>query len=134
MPPPPDVLSGYLAQLHQQAAAASAEAEERRRLRNEIEKKKLELELAGLNSPTPPARRSIDTYEAQIADWFNRLPPEARKAPRSMEEFINLLYGRTPGRKAHAPDVSRVLQRMGWVRRRIWQTDGEGRRIWLLPK
>ena len=133
MLPPPDVIRDYFDQMYQQAAAASAKDEERRRLRNEIETKKLQLELANMNSPAPQARRSIDTYEQQITAWFNRLPPDARKAPRSMEELINLLIGRTPGFRAHAPDVSRALQRMGWLRHRIWQSDGEGRRIWLPP-
>jgi hypothetical protein len=124
----------YLQQLQQEAAEAAAEGEERRRLRKEIETKKLQLELASL-SDTPkviaPKRRPVDTYEAQITEWFNRLPPEARSAPRTMEEFINLLDGRTPGMRAHAPDVSRVLSRLGWVRKRIWKSDGEGRRTWI---
>lgn len=141
MPPPPDVQHNstltYMQQLRAQAAIGNAEADERRRLRNEIEKRKLEMELASL-SATPktvvPKHRSVDTYEAQITEWFNRLPPEARKAPRTMEEFINMLVGRTPGMRAHAPDVSRVLRwRLGWVRKRIWSADGEGRRVWVPP-
>ncbi len=139
MTPPPDVMrdhTTYMQQLRQVAAEANAEADERRRLRNEIEKRKLELELAAL-SATPktvvPKRRAIDTYEAQITEWFSRLPPGARSAPRTMVEFITLLEGRTPGMRAHAPDVSRMLSRLGWVRRRIWQADGEGRRVWFPP-
>jgi hypothetical protein len=138
-PPPPDVMrdhTTYMQQLRQVAAEANAEADERRRLRNEIEKRKLEMELASL-SATPKTvvhkRRSVDTYEAQITEWFSRLPPAARSAPRTMAEFINLLDGRTPGMKAHAPDVSQILFRLGWVRRRIWKADGEGRRVWTPP-
>jgi len=127
----------YMQQLRQVAAQANAEADERRRLKNEIERRKLEMELAGV-SATPksvaPKRRSIDTYEAQINEWFSRLPPAARAAPRTMAEFINLLDGRTPGMRAHAPDVSRILSRLGWVRRRSWASDGEGRRLWWPPR
>jgi hypothetical protein len=134
-PPPPAGIPSYLTQLHAHSAAIAADAEERRRLRNEIELKKLQLELANLSSPaasTQSKRRPLDFYEQQITAWFNRLPPDARKAPRTMEEFLNLLQGRTLGMRAHAPDVSRVLQRMGWVRKRIWKADGEGRRVWML--
>lgn len=140
MPPPPDVQRDstltYMQSLREQAAIGIAEADERRHLRNQIEKRKLELELASLSAmpkAVVPKHRSVDTYEAQITEWFNRLPPEARKAPRTMEEFINMLVGRTPGMRAHAPDVSRVLLRLGWVRRRIWKADGEGRRVWMPP-
>jgi hypothetical protein len=133
-PPPPGAIASFVAQIHQQTAAATAEADERRRLRNEIERRKLELELARLNSPAPQARRPIDTYEQQITEWFNQLPPEARKAPRTMEEFINILEGRTTGMRAHPGEVSRVLRRMRWVRRRCWKSDGEGHRIWLPPR
>jgi hypothetical protein len=139
--PPPDVMHdhtiSYMQHLRAQAAIGNAEADERRRLRNEIEKRKLEIELASL-SATPktvvPQRRPVDTYEAQITEWFSRLPPAARAAPRTMAEFINMLDGRTPGMRAHAPDVSRILRgRLGWVRKRIWSADGEGRRVWMPP-
>jgi hypothetical protein len=140
MPPPPDVdrhsTLTYMQQLREQVARSNAEGNEHRRLKNEIARRKLELELAAL-SATPktvvPKRRSVDTYEAQITEWFSRLPPAARVAPRTMAEFINLLDGRTPGMRAHAPDVSRILSRLGWVRRRIWKADGEGRRVWVPP-
>lgn len=139
-PPPPDadrdITISFMQQLRQQSAIANAEADERRHLRNQIEKRKLEMELASLSAmpkTVVPQRRSVDTYQAQITEWFSRLPPAARAAPRTMAEFINLLDGRTPGMRAHAPDVSRVLSRLGWVRRRIWKADGEGRRVWLPP-
>lgn len=132
-PPPGDAVRDYLAVMYHQAAEANAEAEERRRLRNEIERKKLELELAQLNSGGNPVTRSLDSYEQQITEWFNRLPPEARKAPRTMEEFLNLLIGRTSGMRAHPGEVARVLRRLGWGRQRRWKVDGEGRRVWVPP-
>lgn len=135
-PPPPDVQRSAMQTYLDWARQESAKHDEQRRLRKEIELKKLQMELAGL-SETPktvrPKRRSIDTYEAQITEWFNRLPPDARNAPRTMAEFINLLEGRTPGMRAHAPDVSRILVRLHWIRKRIWHADGEGRRVWLPP-
>lgn len=134
--PPPDVSRNaqptYLDSLRQ----PDAQGEECQRLQNEIELKRLHLELASLSaSPVPvrPKRRPVSIYEAQITEWFNRLPPDARAAPRTMAEFVNMLEGRTPGMKAHAPDVSRILSRLSWVRKRIWKADGEGRRLWLPP-
>jgi hypothetical protein len=139
-PPPPDVagsyIKTYLEQTRQHAAAAVAEGEERRRLRKEIETRKLQLELASLSStpkPILPKRKPGNTYEAQITEWLRRLPPAARNAPRTMAEFINMLDGRTQGMAAHAPDVSRILMQLGWVRKRIWSADGEGRRVWIPP-
>jgi hypothetical protein len=119
--------------LHRDMAQRAAEYDEHRRLKREIEKRKLELELAGLSSPTKPTqptRRPLDFYEQQITAWFNRLPPEARAAPRTMEEFLNLLQGRTPGMRPHAPDLSRVLSSLGWIRKRNWKSDGAGVRLW----
>jgi len=135
-PPPPDVQHNGLQTYLDWARRESAQHDEHRRLKREIELKKLQMELAGLAETPKPVRskrRSIDTYEAQITEWFDRLPPAARAAPRTMAEFINLLEGRTPGMRAHAPDVSRVLSRLSWVRKRVWRADGEGRRVWLPP-
>jgi hypothetical protein len=136
MPPPPDAAHDYLEYFRRNMAQRQSEGEELRRLKREIEKKKLEAELAGLSVPTKPPqpkRQSLDYYADQIAAWFNRLPPEARKAPRTMEEFVNLLVGRTPGMRAHGGDVSRVLRQMGWLRRRSWEADGQGTRLWWPP-
>lgn len=137
MPPPPadfgrDQTLSYM----QRLCAHSAEHEEILRLKRELELKKLRTELADLSSATtpPPAKRKPqDFYAQQITAWFKRLPPEARNAPRTMEEFINLLQGRTPGMRAHAPEVSKALSGLGWVRRRDWKADGEGRRLWWPP-
>jgi hypothetical protein len=134
MSPPPEEKSSYLEMIQRDSAQRCAEFEEIRRLKHEITLRNMKIDLANLSvtpRPMAPKRKPLDFYEAQITEWFNRLPPTARAAHRTMQEFINLLEGRTPGMRAHAPDVSRVLQRMGWVRRRIWQRDGEGRRVWL---
>lgn len=137
MPPPPANTGSYLEMINRDMAARHAEQDEVRRLRREIEVKKLQMELADLSAPTKPTqpqRRPLDFYEQQITAWFNRLPPAARSAPRSMEDFINLLQGRTPGMRAHAPDVSRVLSGMGWVRRRSWRSDSSSARLWWPPQ
>jgi hypothetical protein len=137
MTPPPDVLRDPTLSYMQQLRARSAEHDEHRRLKREIELKKLQMELASLSAPTKltqPQRRSLDYYADQIQAWFSRLPPEARKAPRTMEEFINLLQGRTPGMRGFAPDVSRVLCGMGWVRRRSWRSDSSSARLWWPPQ
>ena len=133
MSPPPEEKSSYLEMIQRDSAQRCAEFEEIRRLKHEIALKNLQMEIASLSAtpkPVPPKRRPIDTYEQQITAWFNRLPPEARKAPRSMEEFINLLEGRTPGMRAHAPDVSRTLIRLGWHKCRIWSANSQSRRVW----
>ncbi len=131
-PPPPGECQTELTSFAARLQQACTDYNEHRRLLKEIDRIKLQMQLAILSSsPTQPQRQPIDTYEQQITAWFNRLPPEARKAPRTMEELIRLLVGRTPGMNAHAGDVSRVLVKMGWTRRRIWDTAGEGRRIWF---
>lgn len=130
-------MRSYLQQIHLSMQDRQAQQDELRRLRNEIEKRKLERDLAELNSPvkklTRPERQTIDTYEVQLNEWYNRLPAEARRAPRTMVEFVNLLTGRTPGMNAHPADVSRILRRLGWTRKRNWKADGEGCRVWWPP-
>jgi len=134
MPPPPDASRAFLESLQRDITRRNAEHEELRQIRRAIEKKKLEAELAGLSltKPPQPKRQSLDYYAEQITAWFNRLPPEARKAPRTMEELLNLLQGRTPGMRAHAPEVSSVLRQLGWLRKRCWHWD-DGRRLWWPP-
>ena len=136
MPPPPADTASYMQMLHRDMRQRADEADEMRSLKREIELKKLQMELAGLSSPTKPrqpTRRPLDFYEQQITAWLNRLPPEVRRVPRMMEDFINMLEGRTPDMRAHAPDVSRVLISAGWKRKRHWKSDGEGRRLWYPP-
>jgi hypothetical protein len=141
MPPPPSEFYLHLESMRREAAQRNAEHEELRRLKREIEKKKLEQELACLSTKasttatihTHPVRHPLDFYAQQITTWFNRLPIEARSAPRTMDEFVSLLQGRTPGMNAHPGDVSRILKKIGWVRRRNWKSDGEGVRMWWPP-
>jgi len=135
-PPPPDKTSSFLEILHRDMAQRAAEHDQVRRLRREIEVKKLQMELADLSAPHKPVktqRRLLGFYEQQITAWFNRLPPEAKNAPRTMEELINLLEGRTPGRRPHAPEVAKTLRSLRWSRRRCWKSDGEARRLWYPP-
>ena len=133
MPPPPDATGSYLEILQRDYAQRAAEQEEVRRLRREIEKKKLEQELADLSAPNKPSRKPIEFYGDQLAGWFNSLPTVARQAPRSMEELLSILKGRSPGMRPHAGDLSKVLIREGWKRKRHWKADGEGRRLWYPP-
>lgn len=136
MPPPPDASATYLQILQRDYAQRNAEHEEVRRLKREIEVKKLQQELADLsapNKPNKPQRRPIEFYGEQLAGWFNNMPAVARYAPRSMEELLSILKGRTPGMRPHAGDVSKILARQGWKRKRHWQADGEGRRLWYPP-
>ena len=135
LPPPPGTALSYLEQLRHNAEERRSEAEELHRLQSAIAKKKLELELEYLSSPTTSGgkRQPADTYETQLTAWFNRLPLSARLAPRTMEELLNVVTGRTPGMRAHPGEVSKVLTKMGWRRRRHWKADGEGRRLWWPP-
>ena len=133
--PPPDESGNRFALQIDRLREIAEENREIVRLRNQIEKRKLELELASLNSvaakPRKPERLPIESYETQITNWHNRLPQEARQAPRAMEEFVRLLKGRTPGLNAHPAEISTVLKRLGWKRTRTWKADGEGRRMWF---
>jgi len=132
-PPPPDATLNFLEILRRDMAKRDAEHEEVRRLKREIELKKLQMELAGLSSPVKPQRRSIDFYAEQLVVWFNNLPAAARATPRSMADFLSLLKGRTPGMRPHAPEVAQALKSQRWSRKRCWEADGEGRRMWYPP-
>ncbi len=131
-PPPPDVARTYLEKLHLDYVQRSNEFEEVRRLKRDIELRKLQMELADL-SPVRPQRRSIDFYSDQLAVWFNNLPAAARQVPRSMDEFLSILKGRTPGMRPHAPEIAQALKSQRWSRKRCWKSDGEGRRLWYPP-
>jgi hypothetical protein len=131
-PPPAPATESFIRQHILQLAAVRDEHDEIRRLKREIEKRRLEQELAALSSPTQQTkqdRKSLDFYANQIRHWHDNLPPDARRAPRSMIEILSLLQGRTPGSRPHAPEVAEVLRQLGWSRKRCWQGDG-GRRLW----
>jgi hypothetical protein len=132
-PPPPDETRSYLEIIQQDYAQRAAEHDEVRRLRREIEVKKLQVELADLSSTVKPRRQSVEYYCEQLAVWFNNLPAAARQTPRSMEELLSLMKGRTPGMRPHAPEVAIALKSLLWTRKRCWHSDGEGRRFWHPP-
>jgi hypothetical protein len=99
----------------------------------ELRLRKLAAEVGELGKSAKSKRRPLSTYVEQLTSWHAQLPPESRKAPRAMQEFLALLKGRSPGLQANAGEVSKVLFSLGWRRIRVWKKDGEGRRLWLPP-
>lgn len=92
--------------------------------------KRMAAELGELGGQAKSKRRPVSTYATQIDQWYRALPSDAKSAPRAIEEFINLLEGRTKGLRAHPGEVAKVLRSLGWARHRQWGGDGDGRRLW----
>ena len=85
------------------------------------------------------SRPTITTQEAgqdltiPIREWHTALPAALRKAPRTMDELVKFLPGRSgQGRQARAGDIADALLRLGWQRRRCWQGP-RYRRYWDPP-
>ncbi len=64
------------------------------------------------------------TLETRFVNWFDSLPEFARDRPFSMSEFENALG--TQGKH-----LSPVLLRLGWLRKRKWNSRGQYHRYWL---
>ena len=67
----------------------------------------------------------------QIQELMLSLPPIQRDRPWSMEELVTRLQGRY-GAQPHPMQVGHALRTLGFVRRRDWTKNGEGRRYWEL--
>ncbi len=67
-----------------------------------------------------------------VNNWFNDLPPEAKRAARTMDEFLRLLPAKSGQGHAAARDVAKVLTVLGWQRKRTWVT-APYRRYWVPP-
>lgn len=70
-------------------------------------------------------------YAEQIQLWFSSMTDQEKSSPRSIDEFIAILSGRTPGMRPSAREIAKALRSLGWVRVRVWRGDAEGRRVWV---
>lgn len=61
--------------------------------------------------------------KARLEAWLSSLPTVSRNRPFAMSEFEQALG--TQGKY-----ISPILIRLGWVRKRIWSTDGQYHRFW----
>ena len=132
IPPPPDKARGFQTWMEKINSANDYRARLDQAER-ELKLKKLAAEVGELGKIAKSKRRPLSTYVDQITSWHAQLPPELRRAPRTMQEFLALLIGRSPGLQANAGEVSKILFDLGWRRMRIWKKDGEGKRLWLPP-
>ncbi len=73
---------------------------------------------------TAPQALPRDSLETRFVNWFDSLPEFTRNRPFSMSEFENALG--TQGKH-----LSPVLLRLGWVRKRRWNSRGQYHRYWL---
>jgi hypothetical protein len=74
--------------------------------------------------PPPSPKPEPRTLEARFLEWFNGLPEFTRQRPFSMQEFEAALG--IQGRH-----LSRVLIRLGWVRKRKWDGTSHYHRYWV---
>ena len=61
----------------------------------------------------------------KIKDWWQKLPPEERYRPYSMDELV-AVFKAAPGRLGIA------LAEEGWARRRVWDATNY-KRYWVPP-
>lgn len=76
--------------------------------------------------PPPASKPKVPPLEARFIDWFNTLPEFTRDRPFSMREFEVALG--TQGRH-----LSAVLLRLGWTRKRQWESKQHYHRYWVPP-
>ncbi len=85
------------------------------------------------SKPITPGKVQQQNLTVQIREWHAALPVELRQAPRTMDELIKLLPGRSgSGRQARAGDISDCLLSLGWKQKRSWKGP-RFRRIWVPP-
>ncbi len=76
--------------------------------------------------PPPTVTPKVPPLEARFLAWFNSLPEFTRDRPFSMQEFEVALGSQ--GRF-----ISPVLLRLGWQRKRQWNSRGQYFRQWCPP-
>ncbi len=62
----------------------------------------------------------------RFQDWYSSLPEPTRERPFSMQEFEAAL-------KSQGRYISPVLLKLGWQRKRKWNSRGQYHRYWVAP-
>lgn len=88
----------------------------------------LKREVAEINKRQAEERalRSRPLY-VHIQEWFDSLPPDSRSATYTMEQLVQL-FNTAPGL------IGAALHRLGWERKRRWNSGGAFTRYWIPPR
>lgn len=71
------------------------------------------------------ARQSRPLHQ-KIEEYFDSIPPHSRKASYTMDELV-ILFGTSAGL------IGVALHRLGWERKRRWNSGGAFTRYWVPP-
>ena len=82
-------------------------------------------------SPTQQVRTYKPLTE-QITKLMQSLPNALKNKPWSMQELVSRLDGKYRDRP-HAQLVGIALRQLGWSRKRLWNTEYQGVRLWIPP-
>lgn len=85
-------------------------------------------ETASLQTMHPP----VKPLELQLVEYFRTLSQTQTSRPWSLSELIVQLEGKYSDRP-HPQQVGEILRKLGWQRRRVYGTQGRGRRYWFPP-
>lgn len=87
------------------------------------------------NTPKEPSQGQVRTYKPlteQITELMQSLPYALKNKPWSMQELVSRLDGKYRDRP-HAQLVGIALRQLGWSRKRLWNTEYQGVRLWIPP-
>ena len=87
------------------------------------------------NTPKEPSPKQVRVYKPlteQITELMQSLPYALKNKPWSMQELVSRLDGKYRDRP-HAQLVGIALKELGWSRKRLWNTDYQGVRLWIPP-
>lgn len=88
------------------------------------------------NEKKESPEKQLRTYKPlteQITELMQSLPYALKNKPWSMQELVSRLDGKYRDRP-HAQLVGIALRQMGWIRKRLWNTQYQGVRLWIPPK
>ncbi len=68
----------------------------------------------------------------QITELMQTLPYALKNKPWSMQELVSRLDGKYRDRP-HTQLVGIALRQLGWSRKRLWNTQYQGIRLWIPP-
>ena len=105
-------------------------------LRNHIDNLRQEAAAKNEIARDMSSQREPKTYiplKDQITELMSTLPSALRNKPWSMQELTQRLNGKYRDRP-HAQMVGIALRQLGWTRKRLWNIDHQGVRLWIPPK
>ena len=87
------------------------------------------------STPKELPEQQVSAYKPlteQITKLMQSLPNALKNKPWSMQELVSRLDGKYRDRP-HAQLVGIALRQLGWSRKRLWNTEYQGVRLWIPP-